>query len=416
MVNRKLLLIQGVADSNNPVTTQTLPSTAVLTRSGSAAMCFNVSGTLGTVAANTARFDFEPIAHDPLGVLVETDALQNDVGNNSGVGCVAGTPGTRPNLWPASAGSAGLTLAWGGIHTENGITGILVRFSGTATNSSQLVAMGNNNSIAALSGQHRANGGFIKVHAGSLANITNVGWRVILRSAALASLGTLSSTDYGVDGTARWFEHDFTLTNGSGTTAYAQPYFGFTAPGGAVDVTFFIGFPMSVYGDHCGSPTATTAAAASRNADALVITSSRIRGLRGSLIVELAPLTFTSTVLFQLDDGTDDNRVYFQYNAGATTLEWGAYVGGVQTAGAGVTSGVLMRGEPLRIALSRGAGRVQAAIAGNAIQSVAVSPNVNRLRIGRNFAGTGTGGLYFRAYEAQSRTQSQGWLNAAVAV
>jgi hypothetical protein len=117
-------------------------------------------------------------------------------------------------------------------------------------------------------------------------------------------------------------------------------------------------------------------------------------------------------MLIQLDDGTDDDRIYFQYDAAGTTLNWGVYVGGVQTAGTGVTLAPFIRGEPFRIKIIAGGGSVSAKIAGNASETLAAQPVVDRIRYGNNVAGTGTGGMWLRGRTLYPYTKSIGWLNA----
>jgi hypothetical protein len=76
-------------------------------RAGSATYT-NSTGNRQTAATNEPRFDHDPITGECLGLLVE-EQRTNSIRNNTMVGAVAGTPGTLPTNWSATAAGGNIT-------------------------------------------------------------------------------------------------------------------------------------------------------------------------------------------------------------------------------------------------------------------------------------------------------------------
>jgi hypothetical protein len=420
--NRRWLLEPTPAEAWNFATFGTLPTTAAFTGSGTNRMRFNSAGTLGAVAANVARFDYDGLSLDALGLLIETAAKTNGIRNKIGTG---GSPtATLPTNWAWTAVS-GLTREYVGSYTERGMTVLQFRVHGTTTGTStQTMNMEATNHIASVQNDIRAHGAFVRhatlkpdrttPTASTLTGVSSFKLAMAEYTAAAAFIATRNGSPIGLsDDDLTWTDQIFTVT--AANAAFSRPVINFvTTHPNDVDFSFDVALPHATAGDYVGSPISPTASDDTRGVDALVITPRRM-GSNWSAIIELAPMAFKSMVAFQIDAGSDDDRIYFQYDAAGTTLNWGAYVGAAQTAGAGVTDGAFIRGEPIRIALTAGGGSVTAKIAGNAAETIAVQPTVDRIRFGQNVAGTGTGAQYIRAYEVQTRKQTTGWLNASTA-
>jgi len=121
---------------------------------------------------------------DSAGTLVY--AANNTIRNNTMVGAVAGTPGTDPTNWTNSV-PVGITQQLVGTGTENGITYIDYRFSGTATGAI-VIRPDSEAQVIASSGQAWTGTSYAKLISGSL---TNVGCRLNMRQGLAA--GTLVS-------------------------------------------------------------------------------------------------------------------------------------------------------------------------------------------------------------------------------
>ena len=65
---------------------------------GSAGWCFDATGALVQVAADTPRFDYDPITRARRGILLE-EARTNTIRNPRAEGSAAGSPGSTPTNW-----------------------------------------------------------------------------------------------------------------------------------------------------------------------------------------------------------------------------------------------------------------------------------------------------------------------------
>lgn len=134
---------------------------------------FDSSGTMQTATSGTPRFDYDPTTHVAKGILIE-ESRKNSLRNSMMSGTVAGTPGTLPTYWaPGGAGLGTLTQQIIGTGTENGMTYIDIKISGTASTASFVYYMENTNYVAATSGQTWTGSVYTKLVAGSTANISS---------------------------------------------------------------------------------------------------------------------------------------------------------------------------------------------------------------------------------------------------
>jgi hypothetical protein len=187
------------------------------------------------------------------------------------VGAVAGTPGTLPTNWSGGA-ATDLTREVVGTGTENGVAYIDLKYTGTVSASrTQFVFFEPSNQIAASDGQSWAGSAWVKIVAGSLANITSVAIQTDTRDASLVYVSTPFTAAFTPTSA-------FTRYSGIGaatgaTINWIQPFVRFiTASSGAIDITLRIGLPQLEQGAFATSVIPTTTAAVTRSADVASIT------------------------------------------------------------------------------------------------------------------------------------------------
>jgi len=219
----------------------------------------DAGGTWLSFANNVARITNK-------GLLIE-ESRTNGIRNNSMQGAAAGTPGTLPTNWTYLV-TNGLSIQVVGTGTELGVDYADLRIFGTPSATGDVrLAFEGNTQIAASVGQTWAQSAFIKVTAGSLANIgqahfseqfrDNVG--ISLTTAAINFTPTSPLTRFAGTGLA-----------GNTATAFVEPEFAFAVTNGqAVDVTFRIGWPQIELSNFATSPIRTTNAAATRAGDVI---------------------------------------------------------------------------------------------------------------------------------------------------
>src|SRR5262245_29452638 len=174
----------------------------------------DAGGTWLSFANNVARITNK-------GLLIE-ESRTNGIRNNSMQGAAAGTPGTLPTNWTYLV-TNGLSIQVVGTGTELGVDYADLRIFGTPSATGDVrLAFEGNTQIAASVGQTWAQSAFIKVTAGSLANIgqahfseqfrDNVG--ISLTTAAINFTPTSPLTRFAGTGLA-----------GNTATAFVEPEF-----------------------------------------------------------------------------------------------------------------------------------------------------------------------------------------------
>jgi len=238
------------------------------TRSGATATRVNSSGVLETVAANTLRIDHDPTTLACLGGLFE-EASANAIRNSIATGAVTGSPGTVPTNWIFA--DAGLTRTVTVVGSENGFPCVNIRWAGTATDSLIQVKFDADMQVAALPSQAWTCSQYLKLAAGSLANVTKIGPGVIFRTSG----GTLVSLDFAstTPTSAALRTQRFLYTETApATTEYVSGMFRATVTvGAAIDFTIRIGAPQLEQKAFATSYIPTATAAVTRNADALTL-------------------------------------------------------------------------------------------------------------------------------------------------
>ena len=134
----------------------------------------NSAGNLDEVAADSPRWDFDPLTLAPLG-LAFAPARTNSITNPRAEGAVAGTPGTAPTGWGSRPSGVPNTEVIGST-TRRGVPGVLVRFWGVPTSTGaqtwQLTS-----SVAHTVGQVLCSSIYVELVAGTTTNLGNFGVR-----------------------------------------------------------------------------------------------------------------------------------------------------------------------------------------------------------------------------------------------
>jgi hypothetical protein len=188
----------------------------------------------------------------------------NSIRNSSMVGAVAGSPGTAPTNWGASA--AGLTQTIVGTGTENGLPYIDFRFNGVASGTELLISTESINQIAAATAQTWTNSFYLKIIAQP-----NPPVAIYLNITERTSAGTFvtSGNSSGISVTSSLNRFSFVRTlSGGATVAAVQPRLGVTLTiSSTYDFTIRIAAPQMELGAYATTWVSTTTAAVTRLAD-----------------------------------------------------------------------------------------------------------------------------------------------------
>ena len=260
----------GATLNLNFMTPGTLDPRITFTRA-STGTYFDSTGTMQTAAVNAPRWDYDPVSLQLRGLLLE-DQRTNGIRNSTMQGAIPGSPGTLPTNW-LLGGSLAVTPQVVGTGTENGVPYIDLRMAGITASGLITLLFESTTAIAAANGQAWSNSLYIRLVAGTLANITSfqlltnettaagAGVRVNfspLWTAATASLAT------------QRFVYSVTLIGG-GTVGAVHPRLQINVTNGvAIDATFRIGAPQMEQGDFPTSYIPTTAAV-TRSIDSCLI-------------------------------------------------------------------------------------------------------------------------------------------------
>lgn len=235
---------------------------------GSVGTYFDSSGVMQTAAANTPRFDFDPVTHVAKGILLE-ESRTNSIRNGNMTGAAAGTPGTVPSKWTiGGAGLGTLVQQIVGTGMENGVPYVDYRVSGTSSTTAFIIYLDNPYDLAipAVSGQTWTASVYTKIVAGSLSNLS----LFVGSGERNATGGYLAGTNAAFTPTATLARYTSTRTFNNASTALATGDIEFDfASGVAIDITLRIGGAQLEQGAFATSYIPTTSTAVTRQNDAL---------------------------------------------------------------------------------------------------------------------------------------------------
>lgn len=307
-------------------------------------------------------------------------------------GASAGTPGTMPTTWSIGA-ALGLTTSVVGSGSEGGIDYVDVQFTGSPSSTGNLQINHITTNPAASDGQVWTYSLFSRLVGGSLTNVGNAILALNLGTANSSVPYTLSTDPLITQ------RRSSTATAAGGTTAAIARWRCAVTNGLAVDFTVRIGWPQIEQGAFAstpilppvGSPGASTRGAdiLSGTLSALGITSNGACTILGTAVIPQNAPTGANQALFQVSDGSDNNRFMLRNVGGGATIVPAQVVGGSTTDGSSagsMTAGTLFKWG----AAINGAGRMAVSIDGAAVVTVTGGPTsgLTTLRLGNNFSGT----------------------------
>ena len=280
---------------------------------------FDSAGVLQSASINAPRLDYNPSTLAAQGLLIE-EQRTNSIRNNTMVGAVAGTPGTAPTNWVMSGTANGITQEIIGVGTQNGVTYIDVKISGTASASSaHITAFEAANQIAAASGQNWAASSYLRVVAGSTAGLT-IGILTQARNASNTAFTETFTTNVSPTATLARFAAILTLADVN--TAFVRTSISIAfLIGAAIDITLRIGLPQLEQGAFATSVIPTTTAAVTRSADVASVNtlSPWFNATEGTLYAEFlrntTPAASTFPIMAGIDDGSINNRLSVSTNS-----------------------------------------------------------------------------------------------------
>jgi hypothetical protein len=240
----------------------------------------------------------------------------NSLRNNSMQGANVGGD-LLPTNWTYSSAS-GVSRSVVGLGTENGMEYIDIQFSSISVGSTAVVVLSMETvmQIAAVSGQTWTFSAYLKLIAGSFANISTFQGRIqeldsggsgLVNNAANVPTASVNSSVY--------YRHTQTATLAQPSCAFTRPQLVFTpsAAGVAVDFTLRIAWPQFEQKAFATPPIRTTTTATTRAADVIVLANSpAFGGLAATLFAAATARQPTSAALNQgllmPSDGSTNNR------------------------------------------------------------------------------------------------------------
>lgn len=385
----------------------------------SSATYFNSSGTLTSAATDVARFDYNTSTLTPLGLLIE-EQRTNSIRNNTGVG---GSAGVFPTNWSSSFTIDGLTLTIGAPVTQTGLPCVDIRINGTSTASRtniNLVSFETVNQIAAAVGQTWTGSAFVKLQAGSLTNILNVGIQVSERDAAGAYLSDGTTLFVPTSAAINTQRQTVTRTLASATTAFVRPTVCVSYNSGvAIDITLRIASPQLEQGAFATSVIQTSTTAITRAADSALVTgtnfSSWYNNAQGTVMAEFGAYgnggASKNPGIIQIDDATTNN--YIRLFAGSSLSPV------FQVTNGGTNQAYLSFGTLTTTAVSKIAGsylvnNLSKSFNGTypEVDTSGTLPTLNRMLIGSGSSGVNETNGYIRSFKYYPIALTDGRLQA----
>jgi hypothetical protein len=315
-----------------------------------------------------------------------TNVVRNPRGQGAVAG-VVGSGGALPTNWGIFANNGVVTTVVG-TGAVAGLPYVDIRFSGTTT-ATFYVGVFDTTAAAASGGQSVAGSAWVQMVAGSTANITGFNLDTRYNPAGFAPDGLGLPTASLVRRT--------TVSPAPGGTTDFFPSFGFGFNSGVViDITLRFAAPQWEIAPWVGTPVlppAGTPGASTRGSDNLTAPYAALfpsgQGtLLGSFVLPNAASAAGEQVLFDLNDGTINNRITMRNIGGGAVIQHSRVIAG---AAANATSvGSMTPGTLFRVGLSWDGAQILGCLNGGAVQSVSGIPSgLTVARLGATVTGAG---------------------------
>ncbi len=274
-------------------------------------------------AANTARF------YGSDATLRIEGQRTNEIANPRALNAVVGSPGTMPTGWVVT-NAAGLSTSVASVGVEEGRTFVDVRAAGSPTGLTWTLQFGGNLDAPASANQQWTSSIFARLVGGTLTNVSVARNRIVERNGAGTALVT-SDVNFTLSSAFARVTQTRTVSTTTVSAVSFQVALGLVTSAVATDVTLRISWPQLELGSFASTPilpaSAVSTGESTRGADIVTaplskfgISSTGVCTILGrSRIPQNAP-SGINQVIFQLDDGTENNRYRFQNSAGGANL------------------------------------------------------------------------------------------------
>lgn len=316
-------------------------------------------------SADIFTFGSAVTVFDSLGLLQEP-TVRNETRNNTMLGVVAGSPGTPPLRWNLGTSSGTFTRTIVGSGVEDGIPYVDIRcqFTGASPNA-VAIAWESPTQIAALAGETWTTQAYLRVVAGSFANLDAIIYINELNVSG-TYLTNSTSTILTVTGAAlktQLLKHTRTLTDG--LTRYVHPGIYFYNGSGVADVTIRIGAPQAAKLLFATAPVLTSDAALTATPATHFLSGSNFSSYftpQGTYLIEFTPYALTNLDVYWGIGQANvfGNSMYLVNNAGSL----GLYVISGGVAQATLDLGPLVAGTRYKVGISYQAGEIAARVNG----------------------------------------------------
>jgi hypothetical protein len=351
---------------------------------------FDADGVLQTATTNTPRFDHDPATGASRGLLIEearTNSIRNSQAGGSTNG-VIGSGGVMPTNWSSGLTVNGLSTEILGTGTEDGLSYIDLKISGTpTTTSSHSIVAEPVFQIVASNGQTWTNSYYVRLVNGALTNVTLQVYLAGRTAAGATVSGQTASTSITPTSAAlKTQRYSATLTMSSASVERVSPQIIVNYTNAqAIDLTLRIAAPQLEQGAFATSYIPTTTAAATRAADLALVNSisSFYNQSEGTLFAEWSAVGLPDVPSINIDNTTQSERILLLINANSLPAY---FVGSSNTTQASVTVGSAVTvGQIVKAAGAAKANDFIAAVGGvlSANDTNGVMPNVTRLSIGQ---------------------------------
>lgn len=307
--------------------------------------------------------------YDSIGLLNGPDTT-NGVRNAIAAGVVAGSPGTPPTNWPAASSGGTITRTMVGSGVESGIPYVDFRYQFTGVSVAAMnIPFEGPTQIAALPGEQWTTGAYLRLVAGSFANLDAILYinennaAGVYQTNSTVSILSVSSAPLITQWRSMWR----TLTDPD--TAFVQTGVYFYNASGAADFTLRIGYPQAVKRAFSTPPVPSAGSALTATSAPSYVQGSAFTQYftpAGTYLVEFTPRALThNEVYWGIGQASVfNNSLYLVNSSGRLYLI--CYSAGVNTMS--LDLGALTVGVRHKVAISYQAGQTAARLNGGAEQ------------------------------------------------